>query len=84
MRNHNSQQDEDPTLVTLPIGQYLIEADAEFCGRVLVPVVIKPNQTTRVVLEPGWKPNHSASPSDLVQTPNGYFVGWRADLSPNN
>ena len=82
--NHNTQQDEDPTLVTLPAGHYLLRADAEFCGRVLVPVVIKPDQTTRVVLEPGWKPNRRVSPADLVQTPNGYFVGWRADLSRNS
>ena len=73
-----------PPLVTLPAGHYLLRADAEFCGRVLVPVVIKPDQTTRVVLEPGWKPNRRVSPADLVQTPNGYFVGWRADLSRNS
>jgi hypothetical protein len=79
--NHHTHQDEAPSVVTLPVGEYLIEANAEFCGRVVVPVVIKPNRTTRVVLQPGWKPNHKASLSQLVQSPSGYFVGWRADVS---
>ncbi len=49
--------------------------------RVQVPVVIKPGQTTRVILQPGWTPKRSYSAGELVQVPNGYAVGWRADLS---
>lgn len=78
--NHNSHQDENPEVVALPAGRYLIQANAQLCGRVLVPVVIRPNQTTRVVLEPGWKPQVSSS--GLVHSPCGYNVGWRADLPP--
>ena len=60
-----------------------MKARADFCGLVSVPVVIKPNETTRVVLQPGWKPGGTVAKADLVQTPNGYFVGWRASpVSP--
>ena len=78
--NHHNHQDESPATVTLPPGEYLVKAWAEFYGFVTVPVVIKPNQTTRVILQPGWKPRTTVASSDLVQMPNGYFVGWRAEL----
>jgi hypothetical protein len=77
--NHYTRQDEHPTLVTLPAGQYLVRADAELCGRVSVPVVIKPGKTTRLVLEPGWKPAAPATSTELVSSPSGYFIGWRAE-----
>lgn len=79
--NHHTFQDEDPTLVALPAGKYLIEADAELCGRVLVPVIIKPGRTTRVVLQPGWNPNATVPGSDLVTSPTGYYIGWRPEKS---
>ncbi len=78
--NHQSHQDESPAIVSLPPGEYLIKAWAQFYGFVTVPVVIKPNRTTRVILQPGWKPQTTVASSSLVQMPNGYFVGWRADL----
>ena len=81
--NHHTFQEEDPTVVTLPAGHYLVDAEAELCGRVAVPVVIKPGQTTRVVLQPGWKPAATTSPAELVKSPEGYFIGWRADLTRN-
>jgi len=79
--NHQTHEDETPATVTLPAGRYLVKADAEFYGPVTVPVVIRPDQTTRVVLQPGWKPAGEFAASDLVGFPSGYFVGWRADRS---
>jgi hypothetical protein len=79
--NHQTHEDEYPATVTLPPGEYVVKAYAEFYGPVIVPVVIKPAETTRVILQPGWKPARTVTRSDLVQIPNGYFVGWRADLS---
>lgn len=80
--NHQNHEDEDPAVVTLPAANYVIKAWADFCGLVTVPVVIKPGETTRVILQPGWKPGNAVAKSDLVRTPNGYFVGWRAELPP--
>jgi hypothetical protein len=80
--NHHTHEDENPSIVTLPAGQYLVEAEAELCGRVIVPVIIKSGQTTRVVLQPGWKPPQAAAESDFVKSPTGYFVGWRAETAP--
>lgn len=77
--NHQNSQDEIPAVVTLPAGQYVVKADAEFYGPVTVPVVIKPNELTKVILQPGWKPGPTVSTNDLVQFPGGYAVGWRAE-----
>ena len=76
--NHHDHEDEFPATVTLPPGKYIVKASAEFYGLVSVPVIIKPNETTTVILQPGWRPGNVAR-TDLVQMPNGYFVGWRAD-----
>lgn len=77
--NHQTHEDERPATVSLQPGTYLVKAWAEFYGVVTVPVVIKPNQTTTVVLQPGWNPDKPVASSELVQMPNGYFVGWRAE-----
>jgi len=76
--NHQTHEDERPAIVSLPPGMYLVKAWAEFYGVVTVPVSIKSNQTTTVVLQPGWNPGKPVASADLVQMPDGYFVGWRA------
>jgi len=82
--NHQNHEDEFPATVTLPPGEYVVKAWADFYGLVSVPVQIKPNETTRVILQPGWKPGKTFASSELVRMPNGYFVGWRADLPPKH
>ena len=77
--NSQSYEDETPTVVDLPAGNYLVKADAEFYGPVTVPVVIRPGQLTKVILQPGWHPGNSVVVSDLVQMPNGYYIGWKAN-----
>ncbi len=80
--NSQNHEDEIPALVNLPVGNYLIGADAEFCGEVLIPVVIRPNALTPVMLQPGWKPPRGGfSQSDLVQCPAGYSIGWKAGVT---
>ena len=81
--NHQNHEDEWPAIVTLPPGEYVVKAWAEFHGLTSVPVIIKPNKTTKVILQPGWNPGNTISSSNLVQMPNGYFVGWRAQTQPN-
>ncbi len=76
--NSQDHEDEMPAIVNLPAGRYMIKADAEFYGTVSVPVVIRPNQLTKVILQPGWNPGNAVATSDLVEMPNGYFIGWRA------
>jgi hypothetical protein len=77
--NHNTHEDETPPVVSRAAGEYVVQAWAEFHGLVRVPVVIKPNELTKVILQPGWNPGKNATPSKLVQIPQDYFVGWRAD-----
>jgi hypothetical protein len=78
--NSHTHEDETPVIVDLPAGKYVIKADAEFYGPVTVPVVIRPNQTTKVILQPGWSPGKTVASSEVVRMPNGYAVGWRGDL----
>jgi hypothetical protein len=78
--NSQSREDNTPAVVSLPAGRYLIKADAELYGPVTVPVVIKPGQTTKVILQPGWKPSKEIAEADVVRMPDGYPIGWRADL----
>ncbi len=77
--NSHSHDDESPAVVDLPAGTYLVRAEAEFCGEVLVPVVVKPRTLTPVMLQPGWKPGLNIAPSELVKCPAGYFIGWKAE-----
>ncbi len=79
--NSLNHEDETPAIIDLPAGNYVIGADAEFCGRVYIPLVIRPGRLTRVVLQPGWRPSDGFAQSDLVQSPAGYFIGWRAGAS---
>ncbi len=78
--NSRDHEDETPAVVDLPAGRYLVKADAAFYGRVSVPVLIKANQLTKVILQPGWNPGNTVASSDLVRMPNGYFIGWAADI----
>ncbi len=75
--NHSTHEDESPATVSLRPGRYIVEAWAEFYGLVTVPVVIRANELTKVVLQPGWNPGAKAVSTDLVQMPQGYFVGYR-------
>lgn len=49
--NHISSDDESPTRVSLPPGNYVVRAESEIDGAVTVPVLIKGMRTTVVNLE---------------------------------
>ncbi len=75
--------DQCPSLVQLPVGKYVVRAEAERNGMVRIAVLIKPGLLTVVDLEYDAKQNiHHSNISDLVQLPNGQIVGWRATASP--
>jgi hypothetical protein len=65
-----------PRLVTLPAGDYIVKARAKGAVWTMVPVVIKPDEITRVHLDGHWQPG--ASGAEVVMAPEGYPVGWRA------
>jgi len=82
--NHQTREDDTPAMVTLPAGRFVVRAEATLYGAVSVPVVIRPDETTRVILQPGWKPTGQFAASDLVKLRDDYPVGWRADATPKN
>ncbi|HEV2436817.1 MAG TPA: hypothetical protein VG077_12525 [Verrucomicrobiae bacterium] len=68
-----------PRRVTLPVGRYLVEAQANDYFRVSLPVTIESGQTTRVHLDDHWKPPADTPKTELVWLPNGNAVGWQAE-----
>ena len=77
--NAISIHDEDPSLVQLPGGKYVVLAEAENSGMVRIAVIIAPGQLTKVDLQYDWKHHApSGNAADWVRLPNGQVVGWRA------
>jgi hypothetical protein len=78
IRNHIGRMDGVPTVISIPAGQYRIQADAEHYGRVTFPVEIMPGHTRVVHLEEDLKHPETASQEfQLVRSPSGQIVGWR-------
>ena len=70
-----------PRVVILPVGHYIVKAQANDYLQVQVPVVIEAGRTTRVHLDGDWKPPLATPATELVSVPAGYPVGWRAPAS---
>ena len=81
VRNRCGSFDQEPMVVSLPVGTYRVEARATNLGFVSIPVQIEENQTTIVYLDGMTKPR-GVDPSDgnLIKLPNGQIVGWRASV----
>jgi hypothetical protein len=75
--------DEDPALVEMPGGKYVVLAESERYGMVKVKVVIEPGKLTTVNLEYNKQPPSGLSKgnNDLVRLPDGSIVGERAEGS---
>ena len=76
--NHIGDMDETPALVSLLAGKYQVLADDQGYGRIKIPVVIRPMQVTTLHLDGAWEPPARASASEVVQLPNGEYIGWSA------
>lgn len=74
-----------PKAVRLEPGTYRVKAMAAVgLGELLtVPVVIEPGRTTEVHLNGHWKPPAETPENELVRTPAGFPMGWRAASPPN-
>jgi hypothetical protein len=79
VQNNLGHYSQGPRVVTLPAGEYVVEARAKGTLQVRVPVVIKPGELTSVHLDGAWQPSQGTDNSQLVMAPAGYPVGWRAD-----
>ena len=77
---------ETPQRVQLPVGAYRVAARANGCGKVIVPVVIRADQVTRVHLEgsPGWSNGRVLANSNPVRLPDGEIAGWRASTGDSS
>jgi hypothetical protein len=78
--NAISIHDEEPELVELPAGAYILLAPSESYGMVRVKAIVQPGEQTSVNLEDQTPPAHltSTEAGNLVRLPNGSVVGTRA------
>lgn len=78
--NAISIHDEEPELVELPAGDYIVLAPSEYYGMVRVKAIVQPGQQTTVNLQYQTPPARltSADAGNLVRLPNGSVVGTRA------
>lgn len=67
-----------PVVIDLPPGRYTVEARAKGMLLTRVRVVIKSGEKTSVHLDGNWQPPSDTPVTELVTTPEGYPVGWRA------
>ena len=82
--NHVDRFDEGPIRVPLSPGSYRVKARSAHFGRVTVPVVIKPRQTTFVYLDGALHVNASSGEqATAVKLPDGEVVGWSANVADN-
>jgi hypothetical protein len=80
VHNDNGTLIEAPKRVQLPVGAYRVAARANGFGEVVVPVIIRADQVTRVHLEgsPVWPNGRELAKSNPVRLPDGEIAGWRA------
>ena len=79
VRNAVGIMDETPAIVALRPGSYRVLAQVEGYGRMLIGVVIRPQQTTILHLQRGWQPPAHTNDAEMVKLPDGAYIGWRAD-----
>src|SRR5665213_190468 len=73
--NETGHYAEAPKRIALPVGNYLVKAQAKDFFWAKVPVTIERGRTTRVHLDDNWKPATVTLKQDLVTMPNGNPVG---------
>jgi hypothetical protein len=78
--NVTGHYSETPKQIALPVGKYLVKAQAKDYSWVKVPVMIEHGRTTRVHLDDNWKPPGDAPKGDLVTMSSGSPVGWRTGV----
>ncbi len=77
--NHIDRFDEGPIQLPLSPGAYHVKARSAHFGRVNVPVVIQPHQTTVVYLDGKRHPEAPpAQQTSAVRLPDGEIIGWAA------
>ncbi len=74
-------RDQNPEIVVLGAGNYIVRGHRHQGGAIEVKVHIVGGKTTSVVLDGSRTPNNSFTPGKAVYGPDGSFVGWRAASS---
>lgn len=74
--NHVGNMDEEPMVVALPPGSYLIVAEDEAYGRVRIPVKVESSRSITINLERNSRAPISSNPIESVKTTKGRVVGY--------
>jgi hypothetical protein len=83
VHNDRGVQIGGPQKVSLPAGEYCVEARANGYDDVTVPVLIRAAETTTVHLEGSvwWPRSSQIFTSNPVRLPGGEIAGWRASYA---
>ena len=83
---HNGQPNPSGQVVVLAPGTYRLKAAQAGKGGssrwTEFPVVIEPGRITEAYLNGGWMPPANTPNTQLVYSPDGFAVGWRARALP--
>jgi len=84
--NSGSDLPPAPRIIALPPGTYRVEALASVRSGewTMVPVVVEAGSTTKVHFDGHWAPPAHTPGSELVYSPAGYPLGWRANIAPGS
>ena len=79
VQNSNGTLTEDALPVSLPPGNYQVNAQSNGHGKLKVPVVIAARQTTILHLEGGgaWQQREGLNDTNAVRLPTGEIIGYR-------
>jgi hypothetical protein len=69
--------EQDPKVVALPPGEYVVTAQSAGYGWIKAPVIIERGRMTRLHLDGNWAPPSYAQKAQVVTMPEGGPVGWR-------
>lgn len=78
--NATGHYEQDPKIVNLPAGKYLVMARSTGDCWVKVPVTIDRGEITWVHLADNWTPPSYAEKAQIVKLPDGKPVGWGSEL----
>jgi hypothetical protein len=85
VQNNNGTLMQDALPVSLPPGNYQVNAESNGHGKLKVPVAIAAHQTTILHLEGGgfWQQREGLDQTNAVRLPSGEIIGYRMDANAN-
>ena len=76
VRNYVTPMLEDPAIVALSPGQYVVKARVQRYGLMEIPVVIESRKLTALFMDDSTVPDVTPNQAERIQLPDGRVIGW--------